>query len=182
MEILSQAQILLANQGEFGINTDLFDTNIINQIILIPIVLYAYSAVGIDTTLEGRRNAIITRVEDAEKRLVQATDRLRETKKQLSQAYLIFEEIQKETKITKIDLLNTDYTETKTELVRRFTIATKTLKNRERLILLEIKENIAFLVLKQVVANLKLNKQLDPENSIINTYMQESIKMLSKAN
>ena len=80
MEILSQAQILLANQGEFGINTDLFDTNIINQIILIPIVLYAYSAVGIDTTLEGRRNAIITRVEDAEKRLVQATDRLRETK------------------------------------------------------------------------------------------------------
>jgi len=182
MEILSQAQILLANQGEFGINTDLFDTNIINQIILIPIVLYAYSAVGIDTTLEGRRNAIITRVEDAEKRLVQATDRLRETKKQLSQAYLIFEEIQKETKITKIDLLNTDYTETKTELVRRFTIATKTLKNRERLILLEIKENIAFLVLKQVVANLKLNKQLDSENSIINTYMQESIKMLSKAN
>lgn len=182
MEILSQAQILLANQGEFGINTDLFDTNIINQIILIPIVLYAYSAVGIDTTLEGRRNAIITRVEDAEKRLVQATDRLRETKKQLSQAYLIFEEIQKETKITKIDLLNTDYTETKTELVRRFTIATKTLKNRERLILLEIKENIAFLVLKQVVANLKSNKQLDAENSIINTYMQESIKMLSKAN
>jgi len=182
MEILSQAQILLANQGEFGINTDLFDTNIINQIILIPIVLYAYSAVGIDTTLEGRRNAIITRVEDAEKRLVQATDRLRETKKQLSQAYLIFEEIQKETKITKIDLLNTDYTETKTELVRRFTIATKTLKNRERLILLEIKENIAFLVLKQVVANLKSNKQLDAENSIINAYMQESIKMLSKAN
>lgn len=182
MEILSQAQVLIAHSGEFGINNDIFESNLINQIILIPIVVYAYSAVGIDKTLEKRREDIINRVEDAEKRLTEATYRLVETKKQLSQAYVIFEEIQKETNGIKNELLNSDYKETKTELARRFTIATKTLKNRERIILLEIKENIAFLVLKQVVASLKSNKEMDAENSLINTYMQKSIKMLSKAN
>jgi F-type H+-transporting ATPase subunit b len=181
MEILTQIQIVLAHGGEFGINTDIYETNLINQILIIPILAYAFSAVGVGEGLEARQKKIINLVQDSEKRLSEASDRLTETKKQLSQAFLIIDEIQKETNLIKIDFLNNDYKETKNELNRRFTIAITTLKNRERLILIEIKQNIAFLALKQVVTTLE--KELNaPENSWSNKYMEESIKMVGLKN
>jgi len=177
MEILSQAHLLITHNGEFGINTDIFETNIINQLILIPIVIYAYSAVGIDKTLEKRRENIIKNIENSEKRLIEATQRLEETKKQLSQAYLIFEEIQQETKVIKSQLLDTEYLETKNELTRKFNISTKNLKNKERLILLEIKEKISFLVLKKVINDIKFEKNISNYN-FINSFMQKSLNSL----
>lgn len=180
MEILSQTQLLITNFEGFSLNNDLFETNLINQIILIPIVFYAYSAVGIDTALTIRKNTIIEKIEDSEKRLIESTNRLIETKKQLEQAYLIFEEIKKETKLIKNDFLNIDYFETKNELIRRFILTTKSLKNKERIIFLEIKENISLLVLKQIVSTLIDDKAVLGNKSIINTFMEKSIQKLIK--
>jgi F-type H+-transporting ATPase subunit b len=182
MEILSQTQLLITNFEGFRLNSDLFETNIINQIILIPIVFYAYSSIGIDTTLTIRKNTIVEKIEDSEKRLIDATSRLIETKKQLEQAYLIFEEIQKETKLIKNDFLNVDYLETKNELIRRFIITTKNLKNKERIIFLEIKENISLLVMNEVINSLMIDKFLYRNTSIINTFMEKSIQKLIKLN
>jgi restriction endonuclease S subunit len=52
-------------------------------------------------------------------------------------------------------LLNSDYTQAQSELDRRFNSATTTLKNRERLILSEIKQSISLLALKQVVSTIE---------------------------
>lgn len=176
MEILTQAPNLIA--GGFGINTDIFETNIINQIILLS-GLFVLGKDFLGESLGQRQAEIINGVEDSEKRLNEATTRLAEAEKQLSQARVIIDEIKKETNLTKAKLLDSDYEQAKDELNRRFTVATTTLKNRERLILSEIKQNISFLALKQVVS--AIEKQTGSEAEQI-AYMKESIKMVGTAN
>jgi len=176
MILLTQAQILLTHAGEFGFNSNILETNLINQIILLIILVFVWKNFNVSGSLLEKQNNKILLVQDSEKRLNEAISKLAETKKQLSQAQIIILEIQKETKQTKLDLLNLDYTEAKNELDRKFNIAATSLKNRERLIITEIKQNLALLALKKVVAILESKSQAN--SSWSSEYMQESIKML----
>jgi F-type H+-transporting ATPase subunit b len=175
MEILEQAPLVLANG--FGINTDIFETNIVNQIILGG-GLFVLGRDFLTESLGQRQAEIMSGVQDSEKRLNEATTRLEEAKKQLSQARVIIEEIQKETAATKSKLLVSDYEAAKTELSRRFETAATTLTNRERLILSEIKQNVSLLALKQVVSTIEKQTGAEDEQS---RYMQESIKMVGSS-
>jgi F-type H+-transporting ATPase subunit b len=166
---------MLANG--FGINTDIFETNIVNQIILGG-GLFVLGRDFLTESLGQRQAEIMSGVQDSEKRLNEATTRLEEAKKQLSQARVIIEEIQKETAATKSKLLVSDYEAAKTELSRRFETAATTLTNRERLILSEIKQNVSLLALKQVVSTIEKQTGTEDEQS---RYMQESIKMVGSS-
>jgi F-type H+-transporting ATPase subunit b len=190
MNILAQTQLIIANNGSFGINTDILETNAINIVILV-IGLVIFVGKTLREGLAQRQTEIINSVEDSEKRLNDATNRLAEAKKQLSQARVIIDEIKKETKATKISLLENDYVQAKKELSRRFNVAATTLKNRERLILSEIKQNISLLALKQVVSTIEKqagtefmqeSRAYDITELELMTYMQESIKMVGVAN
>ena len=98
MEILEQAPMMLASG--FGINTDILETNIVNQIILGG-GLFVLGRDFLSESLGQRQAEIMSGVQDSEKRLNEATSRLEEAKKQLSQAQVIIEEIKKETSATK---------------------------------------------------------------------------------
>ena len=176
MENLIQTQLLLTNSKSFSFNTNIFETNVINITILV-IVLFLLKKDILGKLLSERQNEIINSVQDSEKRLNEATKRLEESKKQLSQARVIIDEIKKEAVLTKDKLLEKDYLQAHDELNRRFNNATLILKNRERLILREIKQNISFLALKQVISTLE--KQTGMEEKHI-SYMQESIKMVGE--
>jgi len=81
MELLLQSPILIS--GSFGINTDIFETNIINQIILL-VGLYFVVGNALKESLAQRQAEINNAVTDSEKRLLEATDRLNEAKKTIS--------------------------------------------------------------------------------------------------
>jgi len=181
MQILSEAQIILAHSEGFAFNTNILETNVINQVILISALFALWNTFNVNGILLEKQNNKILLVQDSEKRLNDAITKLTETKKQLSQAQVIIREIQTETKQTKLDLLNIDYLEAKNELNRKFNMASSTLKNRERLIITEIKQNLAFLALKKVVSILESKSQND-SSSWGQQYMQESIKMLGIVN
>jgi|TARA_B110000971_G_scaffold221751_1_gene270350 F-type H+-transporting ATPase subunit b len=174
MELLLQSPILIS--GSFGINTDIFETNIINQIILL-VGLYFVVGNALKESLAQRQAEINNAVTDSEKRLLEATDRLNEAKKQLAQAQLIIAGIKNRTRVTKITLLDSDYQKAKEELTRRFELATTTLTNRERLILSEIKQNISLLALKQVVA--RFDKQDFTSEKAQTIYSNQAIVMLT---
>jgi len=112
MEIFSQSQIIIANSGSFGINTNILETNLINQIILIA-VLFVFVGNALKESLGQRQAEIINGVEDSEKRLSEATNRLAEAKKQLSQARLIIAGIKNRTQLTKVNILESDYVQAK---------------------------------------------------------------------
>jgi len=182
MTILSETHLLILHSEGFSINTNILETNVINQAILIGGLFFVWNSLNVGTALLEKQNRKISLVQDSEKRLNEAVTKLAETKKQLSQAQvIIILKIQKETKQTKLNLLNADYADAKIELSRKFNLAATVLKNRERLIITEIKQNLALLALKKVVAILETQSQND-NNSWSKQYMQESIKMLGILN
>jgi hypothetical protein len=40
MELFTEASIILASNGSFGINTDIFETNLVNQLIILGGVIF----------------------------------------------------------------------------------------------------------------------------------------------
>ncbi|KEF43050.1 MAG: ATP F0F1 synthase subunit B [Cyanobium sp. CACIAM 14] len=76
---------LLASHGSFGLNFDLFETNIINLVIVIAgLVWFLRGFLG--GILERRRERILTDLKDAEERLSVATVALAEAQKSLGEA------------------------------------------------------------------------------------------------
>ena len=177
MELFTEASIILASNGSFGINTDIFETNLVNQlIVLVGIVFFGRDFLS--ESLGQRQTEIINGVEDSEKRLNEATTRLAEAKKQLSQARVIMDQIRKETSSTKTALLEADYNQAKLELSKRFSSASSILMFRERQILSEIKQYVSVLALELVVSKIEKKAGLESE---LSSYMQESINMVGAA-
>ena len=148
MENFDQIFTLIAENNGITVNLDILETGVLNIIALIVILVY----VGRDflgSTLEKRRNDIVTSVQDAEERLNEANTRLSEAKKQLTQANVIINEIKNETIVTKKALLESDALQSKKDLTTRFNRALAAFRSKERQIFLEIKKQIIFLVLKR---------------------------------
>jgi len=100
MENFDQIFTLIAENQGITLNLDILETGVINIITLVAILVY----VGRDflgSTLEKRKNDIVTSVQDAEERLNEANTRLNEAQKQLTQANVIINEIKTETIVTK---------------------------------------------------------------------------------
>ncbi|MFM7236264.1 MAG: F0F1 ATP synthase subunit B [Cyanobium sp.] len=83
---------LLASHGNFGLNFNLFETNIINLAIVIAgLVWFLRGFLG--GILERRRSAILTDLRDAEERLTSATTALAEVQSGLADAQKKAEQI-----------------------------------------------------------------------------------------
>ncbi len=150
MENFDQIFTLLAEHESITLNLDIFETGLINIIALVVILVY----VGRDflgSTLETRKNEIVTSVQDAEERLNEANKRLSEAQKQLSQAHVVITEIKNETIAAKRVLLESDAYQSKKDLTTRFNRALATFRSKERQIFLEIKQQIIILVLKRTI-------------------------------
>tara|TARA_B110000444_G_C18697667_1_gene527396 strand:+ start:18 stop:551 length:534 start_codon:yes stop_codon:yes gene_type:complete len=154
MENFDQIFTLVAEEKSIGFNSDIFESGLINIILLLSILIY----VGRDflgSALEQRQQEIIQSVQDAEERLTKANTRLNEAQKQLTQAQVIIAEIRKETMNTKKVLLESDSTQANGELATRFGRALATLQSRETQVFSEIKQQIISLALKNVLGKVK---------------------------
>lgn len=165
---------VIADSGGISLNFDIFETGLINIILLIVIVFYAGKDALLEA-LEERKTNIITSIQDAENRLNEANRRLDEAQKQLSQADMVIDQIKVETIRTKTILLESEAYESKKDLTTRFSRALITFKTKERQIFLEIKQEIIFLVLKRTV--IRVQKLFGSKEKAI-TLMDETINKL----
>jgi len=150
MENFDQIFTLLAEHEGIGLNLDILETGLLNIIALIAILFFT-GRDFLGSLLEERKTTIVKSVQDAEDRLNEAQKRLDEAQKQLNQANLVISEIKNETIATKKVLLESDAFEAKKDLKIRFERALATFRSKERLIFLEIKQQIISLVLKRTV-------------------------------
>jgi F-type H+-transporting ATPase subunit b len=150
MENFDQIFTLLAEHEGIGLNTDIFETGLLNIIALLAILFFT-GRDFLGSLLEERKTTIVKSVQDAEDRLNEAQKRLDEAEKQLNQANLVISEIKSETVSTKKILLQSDAVEAKKDLKIRFERALATFRSKERQIFLEIKQQIISLVLKRTV-------------------------------
>ncbi len=87
--------ILPIGHGGFGINTNIFETNIINLAVVIAIVI---SFVGSNLTalLEDRKKTILNNLQEANQRAVDAQEKLNQARAQLELAKKKAQEIREE--------------------------------------------------------------------------------------
>ncbi|KZR69906.1 ATP synthase subunit b [Prochlorococcus marinus str. MIT 1313] len=90
--------LFFASEGGFGLNLDLFDANIVNLAIVI-FGLYKFLPPFIGGILERRRVAIMADLQDAEERLLKATEALAAAKKDLAAAHQKAEQIREDCKL-----------------------------------------------------------------------------------
>ena len=88
---------LIASEGGFGINLNLFETNLINLVIVIG-VLYWFLKGFLGGMLERRRETILKDLQDAEKRLKTASVELSKAQEELSAAQQKAEKIRQDGK------------------------------------------------------------------------------------
>jgi F-type H+-transporting ATPase subunit b len=150
MENFDQIFTLLAKHEGIGLNTDIFETGLLNILTLLGILIFT-GRDFISSLLEERKTTIVKGVQDAEDRFTEAQTRLSEAEKQLSQANLVISEIKNETIATKKVLLKSDAFDAKKDLKIRFERALAAFRSKERQIFLEIKQQIISLVLKRTV-------------------------------
>jgi len=82
-----------------GINTDIFETNIIN-IALLLVLLFNVVGAALKTSMLERKTQILTEVEGSEQSLTEAVERLSQAEEQSKQVALIISQIEDKTEST----------------------------------------------------------------------------------
>jgi F-type H+-transporting ATPase subunit b len=177
MENFINVFILLAHENEgFGINTNIFETNIINILLLISLVFY----VGKDflgSTLTSRQRAILDKIEEADKKISEADKRVFEARLQWVQANILGENLEKRT-FQKIDTFHElQNSKNKDILLKEFfsTIITLDLKNEQ--VQKQVRSFVIELALNEVYTT--FNKLLKNKNFQEN-YSNYNVLLLEK--
>ena len=174
MENFTQIFTLLAKHEGISLNLDILETGVLNIIALIGILVYT-GRDFLGSILQERKDTIVKSVQDAEDRLSEANRRLSEAQKQLSQAHVVISEIRNETITAKTNLLKSDANLTKKELTNRFSRAIAAFRSKERMIFLDVKQQIISLVLKRSAMQAKETFGSDKRAS---TLIDETIQKL----
>ena len=150
--------IILINNDDFGVNLDIFETNIINLSILL-IGLFVVIRNFFKELLGSRKAKIVLEIENAETSLNDSNKRYKEARKELSQINVVITGIINQMEGTKRTLVQGKVPQIKSELSKKFTIAIGIIRNREEKIFIDVIREIYQKALFRVI--LKLKKQLD---------------------
>jgi F-type H+-transporting ATPase subunit b len=133
MEKLESIFLFLSHESKsIGLNTDIFETNVINLILLLSLVFY----VGKDflgSTLTERQRAILDKIEEADKKVNEADKRFFEARVQWAQANIFGDNLEKRT-FQKIEAFHeTQNLKNKETLLREYfsTLVALDLKNEQ---------------------------------------------------
>lgn len=100
-----------------SINTDIFETNIIN-IVLLVVLLFNVVGAALKTEMFERKSQILSEVQGAEQRLTEAAERLSEAEAQSAQSALIIKQIEEKTEKLRHQILTNNWNRTYEEMYR----------------------------------------------------------------
>jgi F-type H+-transporting ATPase subunit b len=147
-----------------AINTDIFETNVINITILLGGIIYLGSG-ALSTSLSERQQKILGAIQESEERLQQGNTRLAESQKQLEQAQLVIDSIKKDAETTARQVKSNILTEGKMEIERLTATAKSQIGTVEAKVRKQISDYVVTLALKRVTLQLegKLNPSLQQQ-------------------
>jgi F-type H+-transporting ATPase subunit b len=160
-----------AKEG-FGINTDIFDTNIINIALLWAIILYAGSDF-LSSTLSDRQQKIVTALQEAEEQLRYSKARLAEAEKQVAQTETSITQIKADAEAAAQTLKESILQAGKTDIEFITSKGKSSIANLEANVKAQIQQTIADLALKRVVSKLKQNLTLETQNTFIDNAISQ---------
>jgi F-type H+-transporting ATPase subunit b len=164
MELLNQTlnsfSTQISDQG-VSLNTDIFETNLINIVLLAGGLFYLLSG-ALSESLSERQQKIVGAIQESEERLQEATTRLTESETQLAQAQIVIESIQKDADTTAKQVKSSILTEGKAEIERLTSTAKAQIGTIEARVRKQISDYVATLALQRITMQLegKLNSSL----------------------
>jgi F-type H+-transporting ATPase subunit b len=154
------------SEGSFGINTDIFETNIINLVIFVGFVFVVLSK-NLSETLNTRQQKVISSIQEAEDRLQRSKTRLEEARNQLDQINMIVDGIKTEA-VTAGATLQTNILVQGTEEIERLSENAKlTIKNTEVQVKRQILQQITSLTIQRARAQFKELLSYEMQEAII---------------
>lgn len=160
---------ILASQAEgFGVNSNILETNLINILLLIILLVYALGNF-LKESLLFRQEQIINSIEEGEKRINEAQLQLSEIQAQSDQTRIIVQEIEDQTKRTKAGLTKYVFEPLTQDLYARFEIKKMIILDRKELLKSEIKKRIYKSALHQATAKLQSQLETKQQSAIIDS-------------
>ena len=166
MELLNQTLNSFSTQISEGVslNTDIFETNLINLLLLGGGLFYLLSG-ALSESLSERQQKILGAIQESEERLQEATTRLTESETQLAQAQMVIDSIQKDSEVTAKQVKSSILTEGKAEIERLTSTAKAQIGTIEARVRKQISDYVATLALQRITMQLegKLNSSLQQQ-------------------
>ncbi len=140
--------------GGFGLNADILETNLINLIIIIGVLIY-FGRGFLGKTLSERRSQIEVALTEAETRKKQAASALAEEQQKLAQAKSEANRIRAAAEETAEKARNAILAENEVELVRMQASAAQDINSQQERIVRELRQRIADLAVARAEEQLK---------------------------
>ena len=167
---------LFANHGGFGLNLNLFETNIVNLAIVI-FGLYKFLPNFLGGILERRRAIILADLQDAEERLAAATTALAQAQQDLAAAQEKAEQIRTDGKARAEAIRQESEKRTIEEMVRVKQGAAADLDAEAARVSNQLRREAARLAIEKALASLPGKLSADAQAALVN----QSIQSLGKA-
>lgn len=164
--------IFAHSQETITINLDIIETNIVNLVLLIALMIYVVGG-QLKGMLDDRQSAIMNNVQDAEKRLTDTKNRLAEVNMQWDQIKIAIGEIKTQTIQSKNDLLKLQFDQANDELAQRINNALVFLSYREKQVFNDIMEQVSHLVVNQVISKLQSKLGKNEQNLLLKTKIEQ---------
>jgi F-type H+-transporting ATPase subunit b len=151
-----------------GINTNIFETNLVNLALLTGGIFYLGSN-ALSESLVERQQKILGAIQESEERLQQAIVRLDESETQLKQAQLVIESIKTDAEATAKVVKSGILTDGKNEIERLTASAKAQIGTIESKVRKQISDYVATLALQRVTLQLEGNIGSNLQQQIIDT-------------
>ena len=169
MDLLNQTLNSFSTQisdNGVSLNVDIFETNLINILLLGGGLFYLLSG-ALSESLSERQQKILGAIQESEE---EATTRLTESETQLAQAQMVIDTIQKDATVTAQQVKSSILTEGKAEIERLTSTAKAQISTIEARVRKQISDYVATLALQRITMQLegkltsKLQQQIIDKN------------------
>ena len=152
------------SDGGVSFNTDIFEANLINLILLDGGLFYLLSG-ALSESLSERQQKILGAIQESEEKLQEATTRLTEGETKLAQAQIVIESIQKDAQQTAAQVKSSILADGKLEIERLTANAKTQINTIESRVRKQISDYVATLALQRITMQLegKLNSSLQQQ-------------------
>lgn len=142
------------------LNPNILETNVINILILLGVLLYA-NKVSFSKSLEDRQLEIIQVIENAQKDVVNASNYYYQAEKGFTQSLFWLQSWKSLYEKDKIELVNKKYTFVKTGLLETFATTENLIKNFENKAFLTLQRYVIYVTVSKILRKFLLLSEIE---------------------
>jgi F-type H+-transporting ATPase subunit b len=161
--------------GEFGLNFDIIETNILNLAVVIAVVIYLGGDV-LTSLLNDRKQRILGTLKSADERFLEAQQKLEEAKQKVQIAQAKAVEIREQGNKTAIQAAKTLFERTEEEIRRLEESKQATLRFEEEKAMSQVRQQVVNLSIERAFTQLRAKMDASLQRKLIDT----NINLLGK--